>query len=340
MRALAVPLLLLTALFTGCMEPQDQGGTDEDPSTLDVRERLLGSHPLPAPDGLRMHDWLEGFVAAHPQRITGTPNEEEATLRLAGELEDIGYQVEVMHFDAEVQGIEVPLGTLHAIVGTLPGTNQTDRWLAWGGHYDSVATTIEGAYDNGSGVALALELARMLQDVETDRTRAVLLFSGEEQGMLASTAYVSWYEQQDDFEIELFVGLDMVGIAYPAPGRPLAFFSGAAFGFDFVRLAQDVAWDLLGLPDDHESVTFTAENKRNSDEAQFERAGIATMRLAGLQTAGAYWGYHKVNDTMDTIHQMTGGPEHFQAGLENTAAMAYAMVLALDRTGVPEPAVG
>lgn len=343
--AFALAVVLLSVTLAGCTQGGDTQDDDAAP-VEDARSRLLGMHPMPTPDGAAAHDLLVDFVSAHSMRVTATPAEQEATAWLVDRLTVLGYDVHVQDVSQDAGGlpvpVELPADTLHAIVATMPGKTMPDNWLAWGGHYDSVPQTIEGAYDNGSGTIVSLEVARMMAQVETNRTKAVILFNGEEQGVQASSAYVNWYEAQDDFVIDTFVGFDMVGIAYPAPGRPLAFFSAEPYAVEFVGLARDVAFNLLELPEEDGAVVLRGENTRNSDEASFAAVDVPTMRFAGLRTASAYWGYHLPNDTMETIYAMSGatpaeGQENFSQGMANTAAFAYGMLVALDVRGPPTP---
>ncbi|MFA5860876.1 MAG: hypothetical protein WDA16_04195, partial [Candidatus Thermoplasmatota archaeon] len=90
-------------------------------------------------------------------------------------------------------------------------------------------------------------------------------------------------------------------------------------------------FDLLGYPRGNDTVqVFDNHDRRNSDEASFASAGYPTMRWAGLATAGNYWAYHKLNDTMDTILKQAGGADLFAKGLETTSASAYYTILAMD----------
>jgi hypothetical protein len=62
---------------------------------------------------------------------------------------------------------------------TLAGTSRRDEIVVIGAHYDS-APGSPGANDNGSGVAAALVLARVLGPVPRARTVRVVLFANEE----------------------------------------------------------------------------------------------------------------------------------------------------------------
>lgn len=70
------------------------------------------------------------------------------------------------------------------------GTNATAGSILIGAHYDSVARS-PGIDDNASGVAVALEAARLLGDRQTQRTLKLVFFDCEEIGLLGSQAFVS-----------------------------------------------------------------------------------------------------------------------------------------------------
>jgi len=128
----------------------------------------------------------------------------------------------------------------------------------------------------------------------------------------------------------------MVGIAYPAPGRSLSVFMGVQYADTLFDLTVTMGRDVLGLPYETNKFMVHSRNTRNSDEAQFAAIGVPTLRLAGLETADAYWGYHELNDTMETIHAMSGptpaeGEANFKLGLENSVRLGASLVLAVER---------
>jgi hypothetical protein len=77
------------------------------------------------------------------------------------------------------------------IVGELPGTNKADELVMIGAHFDSWHAGT-GATDNAAGSAVMLEAMRILKasGVKLSRTVRIGLWSGEEQGLLGSKAYV------------------------------------------------------------------------------------------------------------------------------------------------------
>jgi hypothetical protein len=80
---------------------------------------------------------------------------------------------------------------LYNVIADIPGTEFPDQFVIVGGHIDSWDGAT-GATDNGTGCATTLEAARILvrAGVKPRRTIRFMLWSGEEQGLLGSHAYV------------------------------------------------------------------------------------------------------------------------------------------------------
>jgi Zn-dependent M28 family amino/carboxypeptidase len=78
------------------------------------------------------------------------------------------------------------------VVAEIPGTDLKDEIVMLGGHYDSWHGGT-GATDNAAGSAVAMEAVRILlaSGLKPRRTIRVALWSGEEQGLIGSRAYVA-----------------------------------------------------------------------------------------------------------------------------------------------------
>lgn len=76
-------------------------------------------------------------------------------------------------------------------IAEIPGTDLKKEIVMLGGHMDSWQSGT-GATDNGAGVAAAMEAVRIIKalGLKPRRTIRVALWSGEEQGLLGSAAYV------------------------------------------------------------------------------------------------------------------------------------------------------
>src|SRR5262249_55952573 len=81
--------------------------------------------------------------------------------------------------------------TAYNAIAEIPGGDKKDEVVMLGGHLDSWHSAT-GATDNAIGCAMMMEAARILKalSVQPRRTIRVALWSGEEQGLLGSLAYV------------------------------------------------------------------------------------------------------------------------------------------------------
>jgi carboxypeptidase Q len=91
--------------------------------------------------------------------------------------------------------------TAYNTIGEIPGADKKDEVVMLGGHLDSWHSAT-GATDNAIGCAIMLEAARILMKlgVQPRRTIRVALWSGEEEGLLGSQAYVK--EHFGSFEVQ------------------------------------------------------------------------------------------------------------------------------------------
>ena len=77
------------------------------------------------------------------------------------------------------------------IIGEIPGASKPDEVVMIGAHFDSWHSGT-GATDNGAGSAVMIEVMRILKtlNLPLKRTVRIGLWSGEEQGLYGSAAYV------------------------------------------------------------------------------------------------------------------------------------------------------
>lgn len=92
------------------------------------------------------------------------------------------------------------------VSGDLVGTEFPDEYVILGGHIDSWDGAT-GTTDNGIGVAVTLEAARLLakSGAKPRRTMRFSFWSGEEQGLLGSRAYIRQYESTLEDTSAVFV---------------------------------------------------------------------------------------------------------------------------------------
>lgn len=85
----------------------------------------------------------------------------------------------------------------HNVVADFPGSDAGGEMVILGAHLDSWDLS-SGATDNGAGVVTMLEVLRSLHasGLRPKRSLRVVLFSGEEQGLLGSKAYVETHRDE------------------------------------------------------------------------------------------------------------------------------------------------
>tara|TARA_B100001559_G_scaffold133241_1_gene112010 strand:+ start:123 stop:1355 length:1233 start_codon:yes stop_codon:yes gene_type:complete len=164
--------------------------------------------------------------------------------------EDLGYEVEVQNFTTEL------CEDCRNYVATIEGENP-DSWIVVGGHYDAICysqqiiigieypgCTSQGAYDDATGVASVLELARLMKewqqlawdelDIEL-KPKHTWKFaawdyeewqgSGSPEGAgYGSETFVTTLP--DGVEIATYINLDMYGLNWPVETQLASQLSG------------------------------------------------------------------------------------------------------------------
>lgn len=103
-------------------------------------------------------------------------------------------------------------------------TGSSDKVILVCAHYDSRMEDLEdsesrapGADDNASGVAVILEIARLISKFSLEKSLQLAFFSGEEQGLWGSKHY-SKHLKDNNVNLHRLINLDMVGFP-PANGK-------------------------------------------------------------------------------------------------------------------------
>lgn len=97
------------------------------------------------------------------------------------------------------------------LILTKIGTVYPNTYIIVCGHYDTISGT--GTNDNGSGTAIILEIARLLQNIPTEYSIKFINFSGEEDGLRGSQHYVNTIVNgtSPKMDIRLVFNIDEVG---------------------------------------------------------------------------------------------------------------------------------
>ena len=138
---------------------------------------------------------------------TGTANNNNAFNWLKNKYLSFGYT------DSEISENTFTYGgnqTKNLII-TKTGTTYPNTFIIVCGHYDTIVGP--GVNDNGSGVSVILEMARILRTVPTEYSIKFINFTGEEQGLLGSQNYVNTVVNSTNpkMDIKMVFNIDQVG---------------------------------------------------------------------------------------------------------------------------------
>ena len=222
----------------------------------------------------------------------------------------------------DIQNKEYSDGTTaYNAIGEIPGSDKKDEIVMLGGHYDSWHDAT-GATDNGIGSSMMLEAARLLASVHVKprRTIRIALWSGEEEGLLGSLAYVkqhfgSFEEQKPEYpKLDAYFNIDS------GTGKPRgAGVFGPSAAADMIREAMSPFsdWGFAG------AIASDSRRTGGTDSTSFNNAGLPGIGLA--QDAFDYGSYtHHTNyDTYERIYE-----EDVREGAVEIASAVYAIAMA------------
>jgi carboxypeptidase Q len=192
--------------------------------------------------------------------------------------------------------------TSYNAIAEIPGTDKKDEVVMMGAHLDSWHAGT-GATDNAAGVAVMMEAARILKKVgvKPRRTIRIALWSGEEQGLLGSKAYVkdhfgTFESPRPEYDkLAAYLNLDA------GTGRVRA---ATIFG---PTEAAVILEEILKPFEDLGVMGTTAANQRDlggTDSASFSWAGLTGINMA--QDPIEYF-THTWHTNLDTFERILEG---------------------------------
>ena len=238
----------------------------------------------------------------------------------------------------DIQNKEYPEGTTaYNAIGEIPGTDKKDEIVMLGGHYDSWHDAT-GATDNGIGSSMMLEAARILAalHVKPRRTIRVALWSGEEEGLLGSLAYVEQHFGSFENQKPEYAKLDAYFNIDSGTGKPRgASVFGPAGAADMVReaLMPFADWGFTG------AVSTDSRRTGGTDSTSFNNAGLPGIGLAQDGFDYGSFTHHTNLDTYERIYEQDVREAAVEiASAVYAIAMADRMVERFRTSDMPKPA--
>ena len=221
-----------------------------------------------------------------------------------------------------VQNKEYPEGaTSYNAIGEIPGADKKDEIVMLGGHYDSWHDAT-GATDNGIGSSMMLEAIRILATlhVKPRRTIRVALWSGEEEGLLGSLAYVQQHFGSFENQKPEYAKLDAYFNIDSGTGKPRgAGVFGPAAAADMIRdaMAPFADWGFMG------AIASDSRRTGGTDSTSFNNAGLPGIGLAQDPFDYGSYTHHTNYDTYERIYE-----EDVREGAVEIASAVYAIAMA------------
>ena len=150
----------------------------------------------------------EQFVTSFQNRTSGSAESAAAVIWLQEQFSSRGWNCEIDEWEAVLYSEPA---TLRNVVCRLPG--ESDREILVLAHHDIAPTTVQGADNDGSGVAIMLHLAEIFAaEKPLPYTLVFVADDAEEYGMLGSRRYAETHS--DPEQIIAGISLDNLGRDY------------------------------------------------------------------------------------------------------------------------------
>lgn len=208
----------------------------------------------------------------------------------------------------------------HNIIGIMKGSKYPDEYVLMGGHLDAYDVA-SGAVDDGNGVSVTMEAARLLaaSGAKPKRTMMFCIWTGEEYGLLGSKFFVE-NKTVPLAKISNYFNRDFGPLA--ATGITV---SPAMFE-DFKKAAEPI----MNYTED---IPFTVEERKGaarprptsaggSDHAYFAMNGVPTFSFSEGDVRGYNFNYREIWHTeSDNYNKLF--PDYLEHSAVITAVVAY-----------------
>jgi Zn-dependent M28 family amino/carboxypeptidase len=189
--------------------------------------------------------------------------------------------------------------TQHNVIAEIPGTDRAAEVVMLGGHLDSWHAAT-GATDNAIGVATMMEAIRILNaiGVTPRRTIRLALWSGEEQGLLGSQAYVKQHFgtfEDPKAEYAGFAGYFNIDSGTGRARGMTVFGPPDAARILAAATAPFVDNGFFG------ATTTTSRRRGGSDHTSFNEVGLPGI---GVQQDPIEYGSHTWHTNLDTYERV------------------------------------
>jgi len=191
------------------------------------------------------------------------------------------------------------------VMGRVPGYEKPEQIVVVGAHLDTQLAG--GVWDNGTGLAGMLEIARVIAGCRPKRSVLFIAFAGEECGEWGSFNYVDRHREEINHGNHVCMcNLDSVSSIFSSANTVWSSPQLRNFAFS---AAKDAQWPVEAEGD------FSTRLRELSDQCAFHEAGIPAAWIWEQSYAHPY--YHTEKDVLEHIN-----PEKWMKTLSVTLNLA------------------
>jgi len=255
-------------------------------------------------DGDNAYALEEEFVTSFPNRDSDTENNTRAAAWVRARFEEYGWTCREDSWELFDHSRIIPLQN---IICELEGESQ--RQILVAAHHDQAPMTVQGADNDGSGIAIMLQLAEIFGSEEKPRyTLTFISTDGEEYGLAGSQRYSQ--SLPDTGNVIAGISLDNLGKVWYSGLKLESQGLFSRYGALWLRLAiLEIAQDRGGMTELYmDDVVMQVLNQAvpigAMDQAPMISAGIPAVGFTGFCppefSAECSDTYHTAGDTIDT----------------------------------------
>ncbi|MBI2077922.1 MAG: M28 family peptidase [Euryarchaeota archaeon] len=343
-------LALATLAFAGCLEESKEASLPHAGGAATI---VYEAPVLPKVDVKAFLVEHAKFVTKNPYRANNADGHKGARDYIAAQFNASGLEVWRQSFTSGIPQENV--------CGLKIGAVRPTEWVVVGGHYDTTTwddgvgrgqtshRVSQGAYDDGSGTWMTVEIAKAVSKIPSYYSIAFCAFDGEERGLQGSRAVYNAMKEDGKFPYEVnstraMLDFDMFGICWPVRA-PIYLDTNNQILTDKIQAFRKD----LKIPD--EMFKKKGLTLGQSDYAHwyrdpsvataffisdFEELGVPTpvpnpAPVPGVPGAYPFW---HLSDTVETMTVMAGGPSMLEAGFQTalTLGMQTLNAMAFDPT--------
>jgi hypothetical protein len=266
-------------------------------------------------DGERAYQVEDEFVTSFPNRVSGSEQTRQAAAWLEDQFTSYGLSCQTDEWSEINYSRPTPLRN---VVCRLPGASPKEIVVV--AHHDIASTTIEGADNDGAGIAILLHLAETFAaEGKPPYTLVFVASDGEEYGMLGTGRFIETHPDpeniiaaftMDNLGKYYYDAMNMETIGQYRRFTPLWL---ALLARESARAGNGL-WQ-VNLPAVIDQVTGQAAPVSFMDQGPLVAAGVPALGFAGHKPTEKieehYAGWHTPEDSMERQSPATLG----QAGL-------------------------